>query len=253
MNTQIIAYTDRTWQAIDDNGRTIKRFSAGPIGKLDALKTAVNWRNPLALAAAQAIVDRHNRPEVASRTWRGLELAATGAVTAAVYGRNERELCRVKSGSQQGAAYAITVDGGRLACNCHDHINGNAPQVGQSKLCKHIIAVIISMIAGIDPTPQQPADSNTFYSPAEMANMEREAASLWRRLARQTRDAAGVVGGPMEAAVPVTEAERAAAKRIGLVQSTRARMSRNAAFRELDRQAEARRVVEQGNAVLFGE
>jgi hypothetical protein len=260
MNTQIISYSSGHWQALDRNGRVLREFSAGPDGRLAALKQAAGWRNPLILAAAQAIIDRHQRPEVTSRVWRAVELVASEQVYAPVYGRNERELCRVQS-SEAGHRYPITIHDGRLHCNCADYFN-LAPVIGKSKMCKHIFAATIALLAEIHPTPYAAASGKTFYSADEMVEMKHDADRLWRAIGIQTRQAAGFV--PAAPAAPAETSKAAGVERVPAedvpeidpatkvaLEMSRERSkgaNRAAAFRRLRQQELA-----AANAVLFGE
>jgi hypothetical protein len=241
MNTQIISYSNGHWQAHGRDGRVLRKFSAGPDGRLAALKQAAGWRNPLILAAAQAIIDRHGRPEVTSRVWRAVELVASEQVYAPIYGRNERELCRVQS-SEAGHRYPITINNGRLHCNCADFFN-LAPVLGKSKMCKHIFAVTIALLAEVHPTPYAAASGKTFYTSEEMVEMTHDADRLWRAVGIQMRQAAGFV--PAE---DVPEIDPAARVALEMSRERSRGASRAAAFRRLRQQELA-----AGNAALFGE
>jgi predicted nucleic acid-binding Zn finger protein len=241
MNNQIISYSDGKWQARDRNGRILRSFSPGPDGRLAALKKAAGWRNPLILAAAEAMIRKHSRPEVTSRAWRAVETVASGGVFIPADWQGDATLCRVWSSGKE-TSYVVSSQGKNLHCTCHDY-HHNAPRLGNGRYCKHIMAVLFALIAGIQP--EQP----------DICQGQPSVLDRWQTLAAATSKAAGVVAGePAPAKAGETEQERETAGRvIPYVQSTAKRMTRNAAFRELDRKAEARRAVAQGNAALFGE
>jgi predicted nucleic acid-binding Zn finger protein len=235
MNNQIISYNDGKWQAHGRDGRILRSFSPGPDGRLAALKQAAGWRNPLILAAAEAMIRKHQRPEVTSRVWRAVETVASGGVFIPADWQGGATLCRVWSSGKE-TSYVVSSQGKNLHCTCHDY-HHNAPRLGNGRYCKHIMAVLFALIAGIQP--EQP----------DICQGQPSVLDRWQTLAAATSKAAGVERVP--ARVPAEDVpEIGPVARVALEMSReRSRgASRAAAFRRLRQQELA-----AGNAALFGE
>lgn len=153
MSTIDYSPKQHSYQVIDRDETILATFPAGPDGRTEAQRFALNLDHPKVALALQQFEQssRRNLRKLGGRPLKAAQLAAAGAVTP--NGGPGRYY--VSSDRAPGARYAVNPP----YCSCPDWdygrqgLTGAAPIVDGHPLCKHLIA---ARLAGFQPLRSRP-------------------------------------------------------------------------------------------------
>lgn len=144
MSTSLITYnrSSRVYEVTHPHtGEIVESFPSKE--RHAAFLYMVSLFEPELYHAAQRIIQRH--PQFERRVWKAVELVVDGQVEILDVPVNN-VVARVGASDGYGR-YAVTIDGGYLACECEDWQSAAAPITDSgSRYCKHILAYRLGLL-----------------------------------------------------------------------------------------------------------
>lgn len=173
MNVQTtVSYnrSSRKWEA--RRGGTTVEFPAGKAGKRSALELKLRADAPSVWTYLTRLLDNHgDNSAIVTRSWKAADLA-TDRYVLHQYCDLDDEVTRVASKSQPRAYAVRNLKSGGYRCDCPDWQYGRqqqmmseddpdwppygAPSINGHLYCKHILAHILVLNAGIEPRDYAP-------------------------------------------------------------------------------------------------
>ncbi|MCP4994316.1 MAG: hypothetical protein GY934_11110 [Gammaproteobacteria bacterium] len=150
--------TARAWTV--RNGRFMKPFQTGTVGKRQAIQFAIHEAYPAVAQAVSHVCEQNTH--ASGRAWAAAQLLVTGHVLKPA--ADDASACVARVLSQQAGKparwYRLTRTEIGLTCDCHDFMQGGVV-VAEQLLCKHLLAFRLAnhlswKVAAAPPVPRQP-------------------------------------------------------------------------------------------------